>query len=102
MINKKMDPVDLPIKFNRENIDDFLNPPNKPSRSLTRAVVSPIYHAANSYNQIEKLSGHKERIIMMVLPITPEIEEAADGFSLKKHTIDACRAVVKNEGFSHG
>ena len=30
----------------------------------------------NSYNQIEKLSGHKERIIMMVLPITPQIEEA--------------------------
>ena len=56
----------------------------------------------NSYNQIEKLSGHKERIIMMVLPITPQIEEAADGFSLKKHTIDACRAVVKNEGLSHG
>ena len=91
----------LPVKFTGENIDGFLKS-YAPQRSLTKAVISPIYYVANSHNATAKSLGHRERIIMVVLPISPEIEKAADGFSLKHHMIHACKDVVKNKDYYHG
>ena len=102
MKDKKMDPVDLPLKFTKETLDDFLNPPNMPKRSLTGAVINPIYLAAKSFESTAQYTGHQERTIRVVLPITPEIEEAADGFSLKHHLILACKDVVRNKELYHG
>ncbi|EBA03608.1 hypothetical protein RB2150_03893 [Rhodobacterales bacterium HTCC2150] len=102
MKDKKMDPVDLPLKFTDEILDEYLNPPNAPRRSLTSAVISPIYNSANAFDHTAQYTGHQERTIRVVLPISPEIEEAADGFSLKHHLILACKDVVRNKEFYHG
>lgn len=102
MKDKKMDPVDLPLKFTKEALDDFLNPPNIRKRSLTGAVINPIYYVAKSFEATAQYTGHQERVIRVVLPISPEIEEAADGFSLKHHLIFACKDVVRNQEFYHG
>ena len=102
MKDKKMDPVDLPLKFTDEMLDEFLNPPNAPRRSLTNAVINPIYHVANAFDHTAQYTGHQERTIRVVLPVSPEIEEVADGLSLKHHMIHACKDVVRNKEFYHG
>lgn len=100
MKDKKMDPVDLLIKFNRDDIQGFLDKGR--GRSLTSTVIGPIYLVSDTYNNAFESSGYQERIILMVLPVTSEISEAAEGCSLKHHTIRACRDVVNNKGVSHG
>jgi hypothetical protein len=102
MNDKKMDPIELRVRYTSPAIEGFLNPPNKAKRSLTSAVISPIYNSSNTYNQITKCSGHQERIITVVLPVNSEVREAAEGFSLKHHIIHACKDVVKNKDYYHG
>lgn len=101
MNDKKMDPIELRVRYTSLSIEDYLNPPNVPKRSLTNAVINPIYYAAKSYDATAASTGHQERVIMLVLPVTSEVWEAAEGFSLKHHMIHACKDVVKNRDYYH-
>ena len=102
MKDKKMDPVELRVKFSGENIEDYLNSFDSPRSSLSKAVFNLIYYSANTHNHTFKVTGYQERIITVVLPVTSEVLEAADGFSLKHHMIHACKDVVRNKEFYHG